>query len=249
METHAHHLHKAPGNKWTHYLFEFLMLFLAVFCGFLAENQREHLAESKREKQYMKSMVDDLKLDTIDLSRIKARLDTILLPVLNKSVDLLYGDNYSDSVVKKMYEVVPRAIGFLFIDIEDRTKTQLESSGNLRLIRNTEITDSLASYWKACDFLANVYLPSYDNTRITAKDLVYGLFNLNYYEQNNPLKPLRKNVAAKLLPNDRSQLIKLANFISNLNAQASGPIKNQVERTYDAASRLIKLIKDKYHLE
>src|SRR5215470_2458972 len=55
METHAHHLHKAPGKKWTHYLFEFLMLFLAVFCGFLAENFREHLVEKKRSRQYITS--------------------------------------------------------------------------------------------------------------------------------------------------------------------------------------------------
>ncbi|MCX6221180.1 MAG: hypothetical protein NTZ69_09330 [Bacteroidia bacterium] len=31
METHAHHLHKVPGNKFWHYFYEFLMLFLAVF--------------------------------------------------------------------------------------------------------------------------------------------------------------------------------------------------------------------------
>ena len=45
METHAHHLHKSPGHGWKHYLFEFLMLFLAVFAGFLAENKREHIVE------------------------------------------------------------------------------------------------------------------------------------------------------------------------------------------------------------
>src|SRR5262245_43676916 len=38
METHAHHLHKAPGKKWTHFFFAFFMLILAVFAGFLAEN-------------------------------------------------------------------------------------------------------------------------------------------------------------------------------------------------------------------
>src|SRR2546428_4445780 len=63
METHAHHLHKAPGKKWSHYLFEFLMLFLAVFCGFLAENFREHEVEHQREKQYIKSLIADLKSD------------------------------------------------------------------------------------------------------------------------------------------------------------------------------------------
>jgi hypothetical protein len=47
METHAHHLHKASGEKIWHYFFEFLMLFLAVFSGFLTENFREHQVEKK----------------------------------------------------------------------------------------------------------------------------------------------------------------------------------------------------------
>src|SRR5437773_12560964 len=67
METHAHHLHKAPGKKWTHYLFEFLMLFLAVFCGFLAENFREHQVEKERGRQYILSLYEDLKADTTRL--------------------------------------------------------------------------------------------------------------------------------------------------------------------------------------
>ena len=50
MEVHAHS--HTPGKKWTHYFWEFLMLFLAVFCGFLAENQREHYVEHKRAKDY-----------------------------------------------------------------------------------------------------------------------------------------------------------------------------------------------------
>ena len=47
MEVHAHT--HTERKKWTHYLWEFLMLFLAVFCGFLAENQREHLLEQQRD--------------------------------------------------------------------------------------------------------------------------------------------------------------------------------------------------------
>ena len=47
MEVHAHS-HTA-GKKWTHYFWDFLMLFLAVFCGFLAENIREHSVEKHRE--------------------------------------------------------------------------------------------------------------------------------------------------------------------------------------------------------
>ena len=47
MEVH-HHAHTAR-KKWTHYFWEFLMLFLAVFCGFLAEYQLEHTIEHNRE--------------------------------------------------------------------------------------------------------------------------------------------------------------------------------------------------------
>jgi len=37
MEVH-HHSH-AKRKKWTQYLWEFLMLFVAVFCGFLEEKK------------------------------------------------------------------------------------------------------------------------------------------------------------------------------------------------------------------
>ena len=55
MEVHAHTHTKR--KKFIHYLWEFLMLFLAVFCGFLAENWREHFVEKKHEKQFMISLV------------------------------------------------------------------------------------------------------------------------------------------------------------------------------------------------
>src|SRR6188472_2374622 len=66
MEVHAHA--HTERKKWTHYLWEFLMLFLAVFCGFLAENQREHIVEHQREKKFIETLYDDLKKDTADLT-------------------------------------------------------------------------------------------------------------------------------------------------------------------------------------
>jgi predicted MPP superfamily phosphohydrolase len=66
MDVH-HHSH-TERKKWAHYFWEFLMLFLAVFCGFLAENQRRHMVEHQREKQYMGSLLSDLAADTTVLS-------------------------------------------------------------------------------------------------------------------------------------------------------------------------------------
>ena len=63
MEVH-HHSH-TQRKKWTHYFWEFLMLFLAVFCGFLAEYKLEHVIEQKREKQFIKSLIEDPDFDLL----------------------------------------------------------------------------------------------------------------------------------------------------------------------------------------
>src|SRR4030095_10729203 len=75
MEVH-HHAH-ASRKKWTHYFWEFFMLFLAVSAGFLVENQREHYVDHQRAKIYAANLYDELKKDTIQLnSLIKSLLFT-----------------------------------------------------------------------------------------------------------------------------------------------------------------------------
>ena len=67
MEVH-HHTGHGGKKSWKAYAWEFLMLFLAVFCGFLAEYQLEHLVERDREKVYIRSMIEDLAADTTNLA-------------------------------------------------------------------------------------------------------------------------------------------------------------------------------------
>ena len=87
MEVHAHT--HTERKKWTHFLWEFVMLFLAVFCGTLAENQREHMVEKRREKEYMESLVKDLQSDTancntyIKLSQQQSVLQDSLIRIVN----------------------------------------------------------------------------------------------------------------------------------------------------------------------
>ena len=63
MEVHKHPHHVTHKKKWGEYLLEFFMLFLAVFLGFVAENIREHNVERQREKEYIESLIADLKSD------------------------------------------------------------------------------------------------------------------------------------------------------------------------------------------
>jgi hypothetical protein len=248
METHAHHLHHAPGKKFWHYFYEFLMLFLAVFCGFLAENQREHMVEHQREKQYMTSMLDDLKRDTAEIDAALSSIDTYFDPVLKKSIALLYLDHFSDSTIKEMYDTVPKSTKFFTIAFQNNTATQLKNSGNLRLIRDKAVTDSLAKYWNECEYLINTPLTSYEATRVRSKELVFSLFNMNYFENNSLTNPLRKNISLKLMSDDRVEFIKLGNYLSNSHTQLTGSIFQRLKNINQKAIDLITLIQRKYHL-
>ena len=52
MEVHHHSHHP---KKWKEYLTEFLMLFLAVSMGFIAENIREKYVENERSNELMRT--------------------------------------------------------------------------------------------------------------------------------------------------------------------------------------------------
>ena len=139
MEVH-HHPHTAR-KKWTHYFWEFLMLFLAVFCGFLAEYKLEHTIEHQREKQYMATMLEDLKSDTSLLNYAVDYWDTI-----NNSID-----SVADAVqlpltptgLFKAYRHLNNALNYYSFSFNDRTVAQLKNSGGFRLIREKNVANKI----------------------------------------------------------------------------------------------------------
>ena len=247
MEVHAHT--HTPRKKWTHYFWEFIMLFLAVTLGFFVENQREHFIEHRREKQFMRSMIEDLSLDTAEYNDRIMLLDSILLPVLDTAKKIIYHKVLSGDVIKEMYEFIPRCSRFFDVSVEDRTMSQLKYSGNLRLIRSKMVTDSLAAYWKIIDIISNTLLRGYELSRIEVKNISFSLFSFSNYEGNNPYDRLINDVQLKLVSDNKQEFIKLANFISNLHSQANGPIKWRVKEAKDKAKALIRIIRDEYHFE
>ena len=76
MEVH-HHTHSAR-KRWTHYFWEFFMLFLAVFAGFMAENWREHMIEHKRARELAGEL---LHLDVVQSVALEDA-DQLLLEVM-----------------------------------------------------------------------------------------------------------------------------------------------------------------------
>jgi hypothetical protein len=144
MEVHKHPHHVTHKKKWGEYLLEFLMLFLAVFLGFLAENLREQTVEHHREKVYIHSLVEDLKSDII-------QSDEVLIKLNNRSVgvDSVIAALSSPEIIESSnnaYRLWSKNIGFADFISNDRTIQQLKNSGGLSLIRNKVVSDDIMKY-------------------------------------------------------------------------------------------------------
>src|SRR6187401_773298 len=150
MEVHAHS-HSHGKKTWKNYFWEFLMLFLAVFCGFLAENEREHMVEHKREKEYMRSMVDDLHKDSsaIDLWIKRLELNQKNIDSAIKMYSRL--KKITDADVLEIGRAGSNGLINIGLVFTDRTTSQLKNSGSMRLIRNKTVADSLIEYWSRID--------------------------------------------------------------------------------------------------
>ena len=143
MEVH-HHSHTAR-KKWTHYFWEFLMLFLAVFCGFLAEYKLEHTIEHERGKKYAAFLYDDLRKDTLLLSTRTqfmqngiAKLDTLIAALQHFT--------NADSAITKIYTLSTYAYAAPFFGATTSTLEQLKFSGSLRYFKNNKLIRSFTEY-------------------------------------------------------------------------------------------------------
>lgn len=146
MEVH-HHAHAGHHKKtWKDYFWEFLMLFLAVFCGFLAEYQLEHVIEHSREKQFIKSYIEDLKIDTASINRNLVYQKT-RKEQLDSMMNFLETQNIRGNE-SEIYYFGRNLIRIRRFQTSDRTITQLKNSGALRLIRSEQAADSMISYQK-----------------------------------------------------------------------------------------------------
>ena len=155
MEVHHHsHTSDPPDSyrdhrgrkKWTHYFWEFLMLFLAVFCGFLAENLREHEIEKRRERVFMKNMLEDLKADTAAYQQY-ARNNRVAFMTIDSLVYLLKSPERNKRMSRIYYLARTLTMRTDILIANRRTYDEMKSSGQLRLIHNSKVSDSASNYY------------------------------------------------------------------------------------------------------
>ncbi|HVT85157.1 MAG TPA: hypothetical protein VHD35_08125 [Chitinophagaceae bacterium] len=248
MEVHAHT--HTEGKKFKHYLWEFLMLFLAVFCGFLAENFREHLLEHRQEKEYMHSLVEDLQSDTMKLNH-EISFGQEISGRIEKLVSFLNKDPLPKDSIEKLYLLNQQSGRVVRLDFEDRTSSQLKNSGTMRLIRNKLVVDSIRNYWGIIKVADNIS-DRLEMLRGKAGDVGVQLFYDKYVKFSNMQDPLQSDFSvskgAKLINDDPRLLAEYANRRNSTQFVLNNYIV-YMKTARGAAENLIKLIKQEYHFQ
>jgi len=142
MEVHGHT--HTPRKKWTHYFWEFLMLFFAVTLGFFVENQREHYIEGQRAKQLAKNLYKEIYTDSIAVQQKIAIRN-------KKEEECIYFINYvKDSSLTNLSSHFYRAYTWAFLqsaqllfEPNDGILNQLRNSGELRYFKNSELQSAI----------------------------------------------------------------------------------------------------------
>jgi hypothetical protein len=245
----VHHHTSVNGKKWFHYLWEFLMLFLAVFCGFLAENLREHFVEKKREYQYVQSLIKDIEIQVINIDTIiksyqnqLPQLDSLFyyFPELLKGTTSDFLRNYS--VISDGY------IDFYYID---RTMQQLKNSGGLRLISNRAVSDSIVNYdVRIRDFLSeqdHIY-EDYWKEIWSSQKKIFDYFKIDSLEKINQQVKIENKKSGVLLTNDRQQLVGFYSLLKELKDNISYEVY-AIQELKNTGLRLIEFLKKEYGLK
>jgi hypothetical protein len=248
MEVH-HHAHTAR-KKWTHYFWEFIMLFMAVFCGFLAEYYLEHTIEHNREKQFIESLSRDIEADTVQLLNIKsfriARLTTI------DSLNNYLAKNNSATISLRGIQLLEHLKGHVSFYQNSGTLDQLKNAGGLRLIRKRHVVDSIQLYDQQIKRMVLRDLYETEEMRYAVRlsyKMVDGVMlsniyaDTNYYNNNTLRTDASKTIAFK--SQDAGEYLNsLATYrfvvMSNMRLQ---------ESMRKMAEHLLALIKKEYHIK
>ncbi|MEO6819263.1 MAG: hypothetical protein ABI266_05500 [Ginsengibacter sp.] len=145
----VHHHPSVERKSFREYFSEFLMIFLAVTMGFIAENIRESLSNHSEEKEYVISLKKDLISDTSALNdfvpflvqRI-SQTDTLIKLLKMRNATTRGSDlYYLARVSTKMRNFIPNVT----------TLTELDHSGNYRLITKNALMRGIVKFQKITD--------------------------------------------------------------------------------------------------
>ena len=239
------------------------MLFLAVFCGFLAEYQLEHKIERDRAKELARNLYDELTSDSINAAlreQYRIRQENALLEVVKYLKDSSLTNVSKNFTINFIYGPLLRSRAIF----EPRTVIleQLKNSGSLRYFKNKELQKLIGDLTVAIqnvndrqaletqirlEYLNSILIENYDydfEIQLRQNRTIDIFTALNKYENSNDSIPFRLKGADKI---DRQKAINIMSFyaISAMEATRNVHLKKYI----DVNAELLKVLRKEYKID
>ena len=248
----VHHHTQTSRSRWTHYLWEFLMLFLAVFFGFLAENQREHYVEHKREKEFARSLSDDL---NSNVSLLNSAIEEIsfVIPKIDTFILLVHKNSIGEIPSGTWYYYGRFGTRNPVFSLKEATLKQLLSSGGLRYFKKRHVVHAIAEYEQFLGGMKNLGSLDLllDTEIVKARNKLFDTFFLNEIMSLSVPHELVDSFKRKSLPlltMDKSDFIQYAN-LCQMRCYDQKLIKSKMEEAMAITNNLLSLLKKEYRLK
>ena len=223
------------------------MLFLAVFCGFLAEYQLEHTIEHQREVKFVQSLLEDLKTDTSSLeSYIEIRKSKRIM--MDSLVMLLTTDMHTRMGSSTYFLARYVFYGPPFVST-DGTMQQLKNAGNLRLIKNGNVIKNILAYDASVKNLKE-WDESDIRLRTSFQEIGGNIFNANIFYKafDSNFRYVRPTGNPQLISENAAVINNVAFQIQYLALNSLGN-SQRGKRLQTKAEELIDLLKKEYRME
>lgn len=257
----VHHHPNVEKKKFKEYLLEFIMIFLAVTLGFIAENVRENIRDHAKEKEYMVSLIEDLKKDTATINT-EVKENGLLVTGLDTLLDLLAHPQSDTIYQRKLFlSSLINTYWYAQIQFSDLTISQLKYSGNFRLIQNHQVARGILQYEEgvdACKYNYDMLLNYAHIYEATNKEL----FNMSL--ARTAFKAIEKDFAIVFGALDQiDKMVPHARYIDKNDPELFSKYQKDIlyyqttlsnvtiitGRQKESADSLLQLIRKEYHLK
>jgi len=247
----VHHHPKVEKKNFKEYFLEFLMIFLAVTLGFFAENIRENITEHGREKEYIASMLEDLRSDTTKLNQ-GIQLNTEQSKGYDSLISYWYSKPYSDSLIRYMYYLYRTWTATRHkVWFTHRTIDQLRNAAGMTLIRDKTASDSIINYYEFVDRADRQIDVFSTNFQHEALQTSYRIFDWSLLRDFNSASPYKFLSIEKKFSFLNASVSDQNSYIAQM--QTSGLVlKNYIRMLSDEQQRCLRLIDvlhNEYHLK
>jgi hypothetical protein len=248
MEIHHHPDLHHKTKRWKEYLLEFMMIFLAVTLGFFAESLRETISDKQKEKEYIFSLVQNMKDDTTVFNSV-IRENEEKKKKLEKLLSLSAKNIQDNGVRRSFYTYALGGISFYSVfKTNDATMLQLKNSGGFRFIKKDHVADSIAKYdnyvkiiYAAEDLYVRV---TNDALKATLDVMDYTILHDTTYFQDNEFK----NKYLPFLTEDKTKLRLLYNYIE-IEIGGTENYINNLKARLPLVISLINFLKKEYEVD